>query len=58
MPAGSHAFRGIHDPEVSRKALWVKVRRGQAGIAVRACNLGVGHALPTYATPPHLGDPA
>jgi len=51
MPAGSHAFKGIHDPEMSRKALWVEVRRGREGIELRARNLGAGHALPTYATP-------
>jgi len=51
MPAGSHAFEGIHDPGMSRKALWVEVRRGREGIELRARNLGAGHALPTYATP-------
>jgi len=51
MPAGSHAFKGVHDPGMVRRALWVEVRRGQEGVELRACNVGAGHALPTYATP-------
>ncbi|WP_089727308.1 multiheme c-type cytochrome, partial [Candidatus Thiosymbion oneisti] len=51
MPAGSHAFKGIHDPGMGRRALQVEIRRRQEGIELRARNLGAGHALPTYATP-------
>ncbi len=51
MPAGSHAFKGIHDPEMSRKALRMEVRRRRQGMEMRARNVGAGHALPTYATP-------
>ncbi|MCU7841561.1 MAG: hypothetical protein KZQ94_19555 [Candidatus Thiodiazotropha sp. (ex Troendleina suluensis)] len=51
MPNGSHAFKGIHDPEMTRKALRVEARRGKSGIVVDAWNAGAGHALPTYATP-------
>ncbi len=51
MPAGSHAFKGIHDPGMSRKALRVDVRRRHRGVEIRARNVGAGHALPTYATP-------
>lgn len=51
MPDGSHEFKGIHDPGMSRKALRVVVRRTPGGIELRARNVGAGHALPTYATP-------
>jgi len=51
MPAGSHAFKGIHDPGMVRQALGVEVRRKQEGIELQARNVGAGHALPTYATP-------
>jgi len=51
MPGGSHEFKGIHDPGMSRKALRVDVRRRRRGVELRARNVGAGHALPTYATP-------
>jgi len=51
MPAGSHAFKGIHDPEMSRKALRIEVWRRQEEMELQARNVGAGHALPTYATP-------
>lgn len=51
MPDGSHEFRGIHDPGMTRKALGVAVRRRRQGIEIRVSNIGAGHALPTYATP-------
>lgn len=51
MPAGSHEFKGIHDPGMSRRALRVDVRRGRRGIGVRVRNVGAGHAAPTYVTP-------
>jgi len=62
MPDGSHEFKGIHDPGMSRKALEVKVRRRREGIEIRLRNVGAGHVLPTYATPRirvvlHRGDP-
>ncbi len=51
MPGGSHRFRGIHDPQTTRQALDLSVERSADGVRVRACNVGAGHALPTYATP-------
>lgn len=51
MPDGSHAFKGIHDPGMSRRALQVDVRRKRKEIGIRVRNVGAGHALPTYATP-------
>jgi hypothetical protein len=51
MPDGSHEFKGIHDPEMTRKGLKVEARRTVQGAHFRAWNDGAGHALPTYATP-------
>jgi hypothetical protein len=51
MPAGYHGFRGVHDPEMTRRGLKVKVTRTAEGFHVHAWNAGAGHALPTYATP-------
>lgn len=51
MPDGSHEFKGIHDPEMTRKGLKVEARRTAQGAYLRAWNDGAGHALPTYATP-------
>jgi hypothetical protein len=51
MPDGSHAFRGIHDPATTRRALTLRVRREAEGVLLTLCNSGAGHALPTYATP-------
>ncbi|HYN76686.1 MAG TPA: multiheme c-type cytochrome [Lamprocystis sp. (in: g-proteobacteria)] len=51
MPERSHAFKGIHDPETTRRALSVRALRVRDGLRVRAGNVGAGHALPTYVTP-------
>jgi len=51
MPDGSHEFKGIHDPEMTRKALKIEAKRTVQGAQLRAWNDGAGHALPTYATP-------
>lgn len=51
MQNGSHKFAGIHDPEMTRKALRMDILRGKDGIVIDAWNAGAGHALPTYATP-------
>ena len=51
MPNGSHTFRGIHDPEMTRRAVGLKVRRNRDAVEVVVANVGAGHALPTYATP-------
>jgi hypothetical protein len=45
MPDGSHEFRGIHDPEMTRKAMQLNVRRKAKGIDIRARNVCAGHAL-------------
>ncbi len=51
MPGGSHTFRGIHDPETTRRALRIDLTRTAQGIRLRVSNTGAGHAVPTYATP-------
>lgn len=51
MPRGSHRFRGIHDPDMTRQALGVMAWRTAQGVRLQARNRGAGHALPTYATP-------
>jgi hypothetical protein len=51
MPDGKHEFKGIHDPEMTRRGLAVRVIRTAQGMHVRATNAGAGHALPTYGTP-------
>jgi len=59
MPDRRHLWRGIHDPEMVRRAIRVNVdaparplRSGetlQVGISV--ANVGAGHYFPTYVTP-------
>jgi hypothetical protein len=56
MPNKQHAFRGIHDRNMTRQGLAVAVTRHAAGIRVKAGNTGAGHALPTYVTPRILID--
>jgi len=51
MPDGSHAFRGIHDPEITRRALHIELTRRAEGVSLSVSNTGAGHAVPTYATP-------
>ncbi|MBK8638267.1 MAG: hypothetical protein IPN92_08220 [Chromatiaceae bacterium] len=51
MPDRAHGFKGIHDPEITRRGLALEVRRTVRGLAVTATNVGAGHRLPTYVTP-------
>jgi hypothetical protein len=51
MPDGSHAFRGIHDPEMTRRALRIVLTRTAHEVQFTVTNTGAGHAVPTYATP-------
>jgi len=51
MPDKRHAFKGIHDADMTRAGLSVQARRTLQGLRVRAGNTGAGHALPTYVTP-------
>lgn len=51
LPEGRHAFRGIHDPEMVRRGLRVRIVRDRDGLRLTATNAGAGHALPTYTTP-------
>ncbi len=51
MPERAHGFKGIHDPEITRRGLTLEARRTVRGLAVTATNAGAGHRLPTYVTP-------
>lgn len=51
MPGGRHEFRGIHDPEMTRRGLAVRAVREHDRIRLTATNAGAGHHLPTYTTP-------
>ncbi len=55
MPGRRHQFRGIHDPEMVRKGLDIKVLRVPTETGIKAAltikNARVGHMFPTYVTP-------
>jgi hypothetical protein len=59
MPERRHLWRGIHDPEMVRQGVSVRLAldkaRYQVGEQLRAeitlANTGVGHDFPTYVTP-------
>jgi hypothetical protein len=51
MPKGSHAFKGIHDAEMTRSAFNIQALREATGFSLSLSNQFAGHALPTYATP-------
>jgi hypothetical protein len=56
MPGGQHLWRGVHDPDMLRRALDVKLalrhtEDGQRYAEVSAHNRGAGHHLPTYMVP-------
>ena len=55
MPDRRHLWRGIHDPQMTRRALRVSlhVRRIGAAVDARAelANVGAGHDFPTYIVP-------
>ncbi|HKI59832.1 MAG TPA: multiheme c-type cytochrome, partial [Mariprofundaceae bacterium] len=51
MPDRKHEFRGIHDPEMTRKGLTFEVKRRGAGAELSISSTWIGHAFPTYVTP-------
>ncbi|MDZ4145055.1 MAG: multiheme c-type cytochrome [Burkholderiales bacterium] len=56
MPDRRHLWRGIHDPDMVRRALTIEVTRptpADGGLAahLRIRNTGAGHFFPTYVTP-------
>ena len=52
MPARSHLWRGIHDPDMTRKGVtFSAVKQKSNTIFVNIKNSGVGHLFPTYVTP-------
>jgi len=52
MPDRKHAFKGIHDPEMTASGLDVTLtREGSREVRFAVTNSGVGHRFPTYVTP-------
>jgi len=59
MPDRRHLWRGIHDPDMVKKGVTIKVDTDQAlhrqgdtlNAKIRITNSGVGHYFPTYLTP-------
>jgi hypothetical protein len=51
MPDRRHEFRGIHDAEMVRKGLEIKLHRQQKNAVLTMTSRWVGHAFPTYVTP-------
>ncbi len=47
MPDGRHLFRGIHDPEMTRSGLEIKV----TGRKLTVKSVNIGHEFPSYVTP-------
>jgi hypothetical protein len=56
MPERQHLWRGIHDPDMSRKALTITtaapvLHGGKLHAQITLVNTGAGHDFPTYVTP-------
>lgn len=56
MPERRHLWRGIHDPEMTRKGVTVEtirptVHEGHISAQLTLTNSGTGHYFPTYVTP-------
>jgi len=51
MPDRKHQFKGIHDPEMTRKGLDFKLERRGQGALLTVHSRWIGHAFPTYVTP-------
>lgn len=56
MPERRHLWRGIHDPDMVRKALAVELHlqplpEGKYAVEIIARNKGAGHHFPTYLVP-------
>lgn len=56
MPERRHEFRGIHDPEMVRRALRLaldvdRVASDRVAARLRVSNTGAGHHFPTYMVP-------
>lgn len=51
MPGKRHLFRGVHDPEMVKGGVNVKVSMEGKSAALKITNAGVGHYFPTYVTP-------
>ena len=51
MPDRRHEFRGIHDPDMTRKGLTISLHQKKDTGELRMQSTWIGHAFPTYVTP-------
>ncbi len=51
MPDRKHEFRGIHDPDMVRKGLDLKLTQQKNSANLTITSKWIGHAFPTYVTP-------
>lgn len=59
MPEGSHSFKGVHDPDMVRRAFTAEAQLTEPGdglltpmtATLQVTNTGAGHRFPTYTTP-------
>jgi len=51
MPERQHLFKGIHDPEMTRKGLKIIIKKHEEGARLSITSQWIGHAFPTYITP-------
>jgi hypothetical protein len=51
MPDRAHLFKGIHDKEMTFRALDIAVSSGKGAAKLVVSNVGAGHYFPTYVTP-------
>ncbi|OIO70660.1 MAG: hypothetical protein AUJ57_08180 [Zetaproteobacteria bacterium CG1_02_53_45] len=51
MPDRKHLFRGIHDPEMTRKGLAIEFAKRGVQAVLTITSTWIGHAFPTYVTP-------
>ncbi|MBI3794972.1 MAG: hypothetical protein HY280_09640 [Nitrospinae bacterium] len=51
MPDRAHLFKGIHDKEMTLRAVELNITQKKGAITLSVANVGAGHYFPTYATP-------
>jgi len=51
MPDRKHAFKGIHDKQMTRSGLVFSLRKDGDGALFSIQSVHIGHAFPTYVTP-------
>ncbi len=51
MPDRKHLFKGIHDPDMVKRAIGIETVPHKNGARLIITNAGAGHFFPTYTTP-------